>query len=183
MKHGFKVISLNINSLHKHPGKLRLFCAEHNPHIIICLNETKIDDEISDECLRIDGFQNIIRKDRTRYGGGVAVYVKNGIKFSEQSDLGSDLESVSIELKINYSKPFIVTTIYKPESKVEIYEKIESLMCKIDTEDKECILTGDMNCNMLNPQDNNTGNIKRIYNTSLNNKRSYQDYFWYKTFN
>ena len=141
-----------------------LFIGEHNPHII-CLNETKINDEISDEFLRIDGFQNIIPKDRTRYGGGVAVYVKNGIKFSERSDLDSDLESVSIELKINYSKPFIVTTIYKPESKDEIYEKIESLICKIDTEDRECILTGDMDCNMLNPQDNNTRHIKRIYNT------------------
>ena len=164
LKHGFKVISLNINSLYKHLDELRLFCAEHNPHII-SLNETKINDEISDEFLRIDGFPNIIRKDRTRYGRGVAVYVKNGIKFSERSDPDSDLESVSIELKINYSKPFIVTTIYKLESKVEIYEKIESLICKIDTEDKECILTGDMNHNMLNPQDNNTRHIKRIYNT------------------
>ena len=53
---------------------------QHNPHII-CLNETKINDEISDELLRIDGFQNIILKDRTRYWGGVAVYVKNYIKF------------------------------------------------------------------------------------------------------
>ena len=164
LKHGLKVISLNINSLYKHLDELRLFCAEHNPHII-CLNENKINDEISDELLRTDGFQNIIRKDGTGYGGGVAVYVKNGIKFSEQSHLDSDLESVSIELKINYSKPFIVTTICKPESKVEIYKKIESLICKIDTEDKECILTSDMNCNMLNPQDNNTRHIKCIYNT------------------
>ena len=59
----------------------------------------------------------------------------------------------------------ISATIYKPESKVEIYEKIESLICKIDSERKECILTGDMNHNMLNPQDNNTRHIKRIYNT------------------
>ena len=121
--------------MYKHLDELRLFSAEDNPHIV-CLNETKINDEISDELLRIDSFQNIIWKDHTRYGGGVVVYVKNGIKFSEQIDLDSELESVSIELKINYSKPFIVTKIYKLESKVEIYEKIESLICKIDTEDK-----------------------------------------------
>ena len=36
---------------------------------------------------------------------------------------------------------------------------------QINTEDKECILTGDMNCSMLNPQDNNTRYFKRIYNT------------------
>ena len=59
----------------------------------------------------------------------------------------------------------LVTTIYKPESKVEIYDKIESLIGKIDSEDKECILTVDMNCNILNPGDNNTRHIKRIYTT------------------
>ena len=87
--------------------------------------------------MRIDGFQNIVRKDRTRYGGGVAVYIKNDIKFLERSDLDSDFESVSTELKINHSKPISVSTAYKPESKVEIYEKIELLIFKIDSEDKE----------------------------------------------
>ena len=51
----------------------------------------------------------------------------------------------------------------KPESKVEIYDKIESSIAKIDSEDKECILTGDMNCSILNPGDDNTRHIKRIY--------------------
>ena len=82
LKQGLKIISLNINSLYKHLDELRIFCFEHSPHII-CLNETKITEEFSDELLKIDGFQNIIRKDRTRHGGGVAVYVKNDIKFSE----------------------------------------------------------------------------------------------------
>ena len=92
----------------------------------------------------------------------MAVYVKNDIKCFERSDLDSDVESVS---KINYSKPIIVTTIYKLESKVGICKKIESLTCKIDSEDKECILTHDMNCNILNLPDNNTRHIKCIYNT------------------
>ena len=67
LKHGLKIISLNINSLYKHLDELRLFCAEVTPHII-CLNETKINDEISDEFVRIDVFQNIVQKDRTRHG-------------------------------------------------------------------------------------------------------------------
>ena len=127
LKQGLKIISLNINSLYKHLDELRIFCIEHSAHII-CLKKTKITEEFSDELLKIDGFQNIIRKDRTRHGGGVAVYVKNDIKFSERSDLESELESISVELNIKYVKPIIVTTIYKPESKVEIYDKIESLI-------------------------------------------------------
>ena len=54
-------------------------------------------------------------------------------------------------------------TIYKPKSKVEISDKIESLIGKIGLEDKECILTGDMNCNILNSGNNNT----REYQTNL----------------
>ena len=64
---------------------------------------------------------------------------------------------------IKYVKTIIEDTMNKPESKVEIYDKIESLIAKIDSEDKECILTGDMNCSILNPGDNNTRHIKRIY--------------------
>ena len=41
----------------------------------------------------------------------MAVYVKNDIKSFERSHLDSDLESVSIELNIKYSKPIIVITI------------------------------------------------------------------------
>ena len=65
---------------------------------------------ISEELLRIDGFQNIICKDRIRHEGDVAVYVKNDIKCFERSDLDSDLESTSIEFNNKYSKPITVTT-------------------------------------------------------------------------
>ena len=96
----------------------------------------KINDEISDELLRIDGFQNIIRKDRTRYGGSVAVYVKNASNFLSEV-IWTQISNLFLSnLRSIIPKTFIVTTIYKPESKVEIYEKMESLICKIDTEDK-----------------------------------------------
>ena len=75
LKQGLKIISFNISSLYKHLDELRISSFKHSPHII-CLNETKITEEFSNELLKIDGFQNIIRKDRTRHGGGVAVYIK-----------------------------------------------------------------------------------------------------------
>ena len=36
----------------------------------ICLNETKLDGDIGDEELVIDGFHDIIGNDRTRHRGG-----------------------------------------------------------------------------------------------------------------
>ena len=42
---------------------------EHAPHII-CLNETKLNQDTGDELLAINGFQNIVRKDRNKWGEG-----------------------------------------------------------------------------------------------------------------
>ena len=59
----------------KHLDELQIMTDENNLHVI-CLNETKLDGNIGDEELIIDGFQDIIRKDLTQHGGGVAIYVK-----------------------------------------------------------------------------------------------------------
>ena len=47
---------------------------EFSPHII-CLNETKLNSDIGNDELRIKGYHEIICKDRSRHGGGVAMYV------------------------------------------------------------------------------------------------------------
>ena len=46
-----------------------MFANEHSPHII-CLNETKLNQDTQDELLAINGFQNIVRKDVIKWGEG-----------------------------------------------------------------------------------------------------------------
>ena len=72
---GLKVCFLNIRGLFKHLDELRLFSDEHSPHLI-CLNETKLDSDVADNELRLEGFHEIFRKDRDKNGGGVAIYVR-----------------------------------------------------------------------------------------------------------
>ena len=55
---GLKVCCLNVSSLLKHIDQLRLFCETHKPHVL-CLNETKLDNEIRDEDLVIEGFHSV----------------------------------------------------------------------------------------------------------------------------
>ena len=158
-----KVVFLNINSLYKHLDELKLFSDEHSPHVV-CLKETKLNQDICDELPQTDGFQKIIRKDRSRHGGGVAIYVKDAIKCQKRYDFNSDIEFLSVELDIKYVKPIIVTTIYRPtESEVQWFERAEELISRIDIEGKESILAGDMNCELLKPRDDDTKHIKRIY--------------------
>ena len=101
-------------------------------------------------------------------GGGSKIYVENNLKFRVREDLMTDFKSISIELEIKNVKPIVVTTVYRPPgSCVELFHKIETeLISKIEAENKECIFTGDVNCDLLKTRDNDTKNLKHIYNNS-----------------
>ena len=145
---GLKVCCLNINSLLEHIDQLRIFREEHKPHVL-CLNETKLDSTVMDNDLTIECFHLIFRKDHDRHGGGVATYMRNEIKFLQREDMKTDFESLTVEIDIQYVKPILVTTIYRrPDSLVEMFDKIDGLLCKLESENKESIIAGDMNCNL-----------------------------------
>ena len=141
----------------------RLFLDEHKPHLL-CLNEMKLDSDVADNELRVEGFHETFRKDCPKDGGGVAIYVRNNIKCKMREDFGDDLESISVELEALYVKCILVTTVYRPpDSRVELFSFIENMISKIDQEGKECILTGDFNCDLFKSKDNDTKHLKRIY--------------------
>ena len=47
---------------------------------IITINETRLDESFNDRDVRISGY-DIIRRDRNRHGGGVAIYIRNNIPY------------------------------------------------------------------------------------------------------
>ena len=53
---------------------------------ILAINESKINESISDDEISISGF-HLIRKDRNRYGGGVLMHIRGTIPFSKRNDL------------------------------------------------------------------------------------------------
>ena len=74
---GFRIAHLNITSLTKHIEELRIFISE-NSFEILCINETRLDNSICNTEIEIAGYE-IVRKDRNRNGGGVAIYLRNNI--------------------------------------------------------------------------------------------------------
>ena len=59
----------------------------------------------------------------------------------------------------------IVTSIYRPPgSPVDVFDDIKCLFSKIDEENREWVIAGDLNCDLLKPRENDTVHIKRIYN-------------------
>ena len=81
---------------------------------------------------------------------------KKDLNFKKQLDFDLDIDSISTELSIKYVKPIIISTLYRlPDSLVELFDPIEKLVNNIDLENKECIIIGDFNCDLLKTGDNN----------------------------
>ena len=86
------------------------------------MNETKIDDGISDNDIEIEGYI-VNRKDRNRFGGGVAIYIQSTIQFTLREDLKNlDFETISVELNLPFTKSIVLTTLYRPEGPVDIQQ-------------------------------------------------------------
>ena len=142
---------LNVASLPKHIDEFRILLSSHNFELdVLALNETRLDSTFTDGEVNLIGY-NIIRKDRNRRGGGVCIYIKNSINFKDRSDLiPDDVEAVCVEVSQTNSRPFLIITLYRPpNSPVEYLAKIQNLFDKIDHEDIEMHLMGDLNCNLL----------------------------------
>ena len=158
-------MSLNIFSLLPHLANLRLLVDDEKPHIM-CRNETKLDSSIDDSLIRIDDYI-IVQKDRNVHGGGVALYIHQNVQFELREDLiCEELESVTVQIKNGKYKPFFVTSIYRPPGKpVNYFSELESLFGRLESQNKESIIMGDINCDLNTPLDNNTKHLNNTLNS------------------
>ena len=135
---------------------------------LIAFNETRLDSNITNGMIDLNDYE-IIRKDRSRNGGGVCIYLRSSINYIiRQVDLiSSELEAVCVEIIKPHSRPFLVTTIYRPpNASSEFFDHFEKLSKAIDDENKEMYILGDLNCDMLKTdKDSNfpTKKIKTLY--------------------
>ena len=100
----------NCRSLYPWLDDLRCLTSQHGPHII-CLCETWLDNNILDQELIIPSFV-LVRKDRTRNGGGVAIYIHGSIPFKVILSHES-IELLIVELSLA-SKPLTCCLFYRP---------------------------------------------------------------------
>ena len=164
VKRGFKLASLNINSLSAHIDEVRILLDDKCLDVL-AIQETKLNESNNDCEFYIPGYE-IIRRDRlSDGGGGVCFYVKTSINFSLRTDLNMDnLENLCTEIRKPHSKPLIVVTWYRPpNSPVGLYSHLETLIGRIDLTNFEFYLLGDMNVNMASTNyDNDVRQLTNI---------------------
>ena len=109
------------------------------PPDIVMLNEIKLDSIVSNDYLDFPGY-NSISKPRNRYGGGVAILVRQSLNYSEDHSLDLlNLELVSINLKL-VGKEVKLVSLYNPPNKelsVELFKELSKV--------GSFILGGDLN--------------------------------------
>ena len=142
---GFKLACINVNSLCKHIDEIR-YILINSPLELLAINESKLDGTISDTEVYIPGYI-IIRKDRSRSGGGVALYVRENLSYTNRIDLVPDtLEIICVEINLPHSRSFLVSTWYRPPSaEMQVFDEYEKFVQRCDIEHKQLILMGDIN--------------------------------------
>ena len=100
----------------------------------------------------------------------VFVYIYETTNYHIRHDLSDNqLECLVIEITRPHSRPFLVNTWYRPpSSSQDIFSRFEILVDKIDSENNDFYLLGDLNCDMLPNRSNyhissNLTNIFDIY--------------------
>ena len=103
---------------------------------------------VSDSELFMEGF-SILRKDRTRHGGGVALYIRETLPFKHLSQMDSNLEALWIKLQMKNVKSGYVCVIYRPpNSPPTFFDELNDVMHNVIDNADEIILLGDLNCDM-----------------------------------
>lgn len=152
---GLRIGHLNIQGINNKIDQLKIMLQSNfNKIHMLGLSETKLSDHHAESVFEINGYQKPFRKDRNSNGGGLIVYVKNGISCVRRHDLELDtLECIWVEITPTNSKSFLVAHVYRPPSSTAQWNELfEDSLEKAFNQDLEMYLLGDFNRDLLNDQ-------------------------------
>jgi len=131
--------------------ELRLFCDKYKPHVL-SLNETWLDDSFSDAELSLPGYQ-LMRRDRDRHGGGIAVYIADNLSFNRLDTPAENIEALWFELSQPNSKKILFGAIYRPPNldASTFTDSLEEMLNNHVNEGFETVLLGDFNFDYTSP--------------------------------
>ena len=152
-KKGLSFVSINARSLLPKMSEMR-YILEQSTASILAVSETWLDANITDEEIGVRGY-SVMRRDRDRHGGGVALYIKDTLAFNLRRDLETEgMESIWAEILLPKSRGILVSSIYRPPSDGNFLAGLEASLEKMDV-GKEVYVLGDINIDYIwYPTDN-----------------------------
>ena len=162
---------INIRSITNKWDVFKAQFSSSNLHIL-GLSETWLNSKLPNDLYNLHNDYTLLRNDRnwcdtgsnyTKKGGGVALFIKNGLIFSE-SDFrylntnNIDLESQWVSIKQPNSKTILIGNIYRPpQGNIENFiQVLENIFTEIDLLRIEIYIMGDFNIDMLDKKNAST---------------------------
>ena len=153
-KKGLSILHQNIRGLLANKDNVCRVLDDFHKIQILSLSETHLSSDDEPQA-QIDGYSFISKPRKSAKGGGVGAYISSSVPYHRRLDLElDDIECLWIEVLFPKSKGFLIGFIYRPPDSSKHLPKnfnckLESMLTNISLENKECILTEDMNCNYL----------------------------------
>ena len=163
------VLHINCRSLLHKTTEIQELLEKTRP-TIAALTETWLDDNLSD-CIQIPGY-NFIGKAREKgRGGGVAFLIENNCNYviygpDDKERKNETFESLLIKVELKNCNT-IIGVIYRPPGSglTEFQKEFDLLNSKFEGKNKEIILLGDFNIDLLKVNDHKDTNI--FYNNLI----------------
>ena len=169
------ILMVNIRSCSKNfDDFISVFCKYLSYFTCIIMTETWLTQD-RDNIFSIQGFQ-CINLYRNNYGGGVKIYIKDNVETKILTDftmLNELLEMLTIELLFQNHK-LLLTAVYHPPTSfpaknlefVDLFTLYLSQMVRLKI---PLIVAGDLNINLLNPNNNAYGDlfIKNLFEQGM----------------
>jgi Reverse transcriptase (RNA-dependent DNA polymerase) len=160
---GITILHVNIRSISANWDQLLLILHKNIAYIDI-LVLTEISLVQPGECYNIDGFKAFSKPRKKGRGGGIGLFIRNNLNFSETCIDFETFEGLfgSISGHSDSKLCFLLLCVYRPPhcDKVNFVTEVER--CIVENEYKNMILVGDVNIDMIKPNDETACRYKDV---------------------
>ena len=153
----FSLFHTNVRSLPKHHNELELYLESLKCKFsLIGITETWLNAS-NFELYGLPGYSSINKYRQKRVGGGIALYIREGIQFEERTDISifnDELELLCIEIDkscFDSVSNILIILVYRiPDSNLDLFQQhLTPYLETVVKEKKLCYLLGDLNIDLL----------------------------------
>ena len=163
---------MNINSLRGHKFQQLQQFALISKLDILCIDETKLSQEIQTAKFKIEGYQyppfrrdrESKHRNRISYGGGKIVYLKEGLICKRLTNFETKTaETICLELSLKHKKWFIMFG-YRPESidRNIFFQEITTAIDKAINKYENILVIGDLNIDLSVPNNDKENLLENL---------------------
>lgn len=156
------LLHYNVRSLLPKLDNLKAECTIFKPHVV-CICETWLSSDIEDDELSIDGYR-IIRLDRNRHGGGVALFISSNLSHKVIYLGNGSFECIIVSLQFGPCKVCVCLLYRPPNSSCDFLDYLYDVLCSIDISlFSNFLLLGDFNIDFFSSKSSSIFKINLYY--------------------